>query len=65
MTKAPNPGVRVTIEKFYGATRMLAATIDIHCADAKEVDHVGDLLIGEVETEKRTAEAAKPKEPEC
>jgi hypothetical protein len=55
--KAPNPGVRVTVEKFFGNSRILAATIDIHCADAKAVEHLGDLLIGQAQTEKRTAES--------
>jgi hypothetical protein len=58
--KAPNPGIRVTVEKFFGSTRILAATIDIRCADAKQVDHLGDLLIGQAQTEKRTVEAVKP-----
>jgi hypothetical protein len=47
------------VEKFFGSTRILAATIDIRCADAKQVDHLGDLLIGQAQTEKRTAEAPK------
>ena len=54
--KAPSPGVRVTVEKFLGVTRIFTQ-IDIHCRDTQQVDAVGDLLIGEAETEKRTAES--------
>lgn len=59
--KAPKPGVRVTVEKFFGVTRLFTQ-IDIHCTDTKQVDYVGDLLIGVAQTEKQTAEAAQIKD---
>lgn len=60
-TKAPKIGVRVTVEKFFGPSRIFKQ-IDIHCADANSADEAGDLLIGMVETEKRSMDAAKPEE---